>query len=227
MPTTTRNVRACLNRRLAGVIGFSVIEVIPESYVLPLDLEKIFGRSAPLHVDLGCGDGSFLCALAPPMPEKNFLGIERLPGRIRTAMRRAAEIANVRLLRLESSYAVQYLLSASSVETFYLLFPDPWPKRRHHRRRIVTPDFLDSVHAALSENGLLFFATDHLDYFREVNRVARNHSGFSTTDVAVCSATSHPWRRRVDLPLTKFEQKFREQGVPIHWLELRKVSPVR
>jgi tRNA (guanine-N7-)-methyltransferase len=211
----------------SGRDWFSVIELIPESYVSPLDLERIFGRRAPLHVDLGCGDGSFLCALAQRMPKKNFLGLERLPGCLRAAARRAGEIANVRLLRLESSYAVQYLLSASSVETFYLLFPDPWPKRRHHRRRIVTPDFLDSVHAALGASGLLFFATDHLDYFREVKRVARNHSGFSTTGVAVCPTTSHPWRRRVGLPLTKFEQKFREQGVPIHWLELRKVSPVR
>jgi tRNA (guanine-N7-)-methyltransferase len=216
-----------LNSRPAGAIGFSVIELIPESYVSPLNLEKIFGRSAPLHVDLGCGDGSFLCALAQRMPEKNFLGIERLLGRIGTAARRAAEIANVRLLHLESSYAVHYLLSAGSVEAFYLLFPDPWPKRHHHRRRIVTPAFLDSVHAALGENGLFFFATDHLDYFQEVKQLARNHSGFSTTDVAVCSTTSHPRQRRAGLPLTKFEQKFREQGVPIHWLELRKVSPVR
>jgi len=219
-------MQARLNRCPAEAIVFSMFELIPESYVSRLDLEKIFGPSAPLHVDLGCGDGSFLCALAHLMPEKNFLGIERLLGRVRTAARRAAEIANVRLLHLESSYAVQYLLPAGSVETFYLLFPDPWPKRRHHRRRIVTPDFLDSIRAALGESGFLFFATDHLDYFREVKRVARNHSGFSTADVAVCSTMSHPWRRHVCLPLTKFEQKFRVQGVLIHWLELRKVSPV-
>ena len=210
-----------------GTIGFSVIELIPESYVSPLDLKKIFERSAPLHVDLGCGDGSFLCALAQRMPEKNFLGIERLLGRISTAARRAAEIANVRLLHLEISYAVRYLLPAGSVEIFYLLFPDPWPKRRHHCRRIVTPYFLDSVHAALRESGLFFLATDHSDYFREVNRIAREHSGFSTGDAPVCSSMSHSWRRRVGLPLTKFEQKFREQGAPTHWLELRKVSPVR
>ncbi len=83
--------------------GSPLIEV--DSLIDRLDLEKTFGRQAPLHVDLGCGDGSFLCALAQRMPEKNFLGIERLLGRIRSATRKAAKIANVRLLRMESSYA--------------------------------------------------------------------------------------------------------------------------
>ena len=106
-----------------------------------LDLQKIFERNAPLHVDLGCGDGLFLCGLAQRMPDKNFLGIERLLNRVRTSARKVARLDNVRLLRMESSYAVRYLLPAESVERFYLLFPDPWPKRRHHRRRIVTPGF--------------------------------------------------------------------------------------
>jgi tRNA (guanine-N7-)-methyltransferase len=105
-----------------------------ESFVDRLDIEKVFGRSAPLQVDLGCGDGSFLCALAQRNPDQNFLGIERLLGRIRSAARKAAMVGNVRLLRMESSYAVRYLLPAGLVETFYLLFPDPWPKRRHWRR---------------------------------------------------------------------------------------------
>jgi tRNA (guanine-N7-)-methyltransferase len=181
-----------------------------------LDLEKIFGRKAPLRVDLGCGDGAFLCVLAQRMPEKNFLGIERLLGRIRSATRKAARLGNVRLLRVESSYAVHHLLPAESVETFYLLFPDPWPKRRHHRRRIVTPDFLNSVQSALEQNGVLRLATDQSDYFEHIVRLARNQSGFRIVDL-----------KEADLPLTNFEQKFRAQGVPIHWLELRKVSPVR
>jgi tRNA (guanine-N7-)-methyltransferase len=181
-----------------------------------LDLEKIFGRNASLHVDLGCGDGSFLCAMAQLMPKKNFLGVERLMGRIRSSAQKAAKLPNVRLLRIESSYAVRYLLPAGAVETFYLLFPDPWPKRRHHGRRIVTPDFLNSVHVALGENGVVFIATDHLDYFREVKRVAGQNSRFTAVDVV-----------DVDLPLTKFHEKFRVQGAPVHWLELRKISLVR
>jgi tRNA (guanine-N7-)-methyltransferase len=187
----------------------------PESLTNPLDLEKIFGRKAPLHVDLGCGDGSFLCALAQRMPCKNFLGIERLLGRIRSSARKAASLDNVRLLQMESFYAVRYLLPAESVETFYLLFPDPWPKRRHHRRRIVTSDFLNSVHAALEQNEVIYIATDHLDYFRKIKEIAESTPGFAIDDV------------EVDLPQSKFGLAFRQKGAPIHWLALRKVSPVR
>ena len=193
--------------------GSPLIEV--DSLIDRLDLEKIFGRRAALHVDLGCGDGSFLCALAQRIPGKNFLGIERLLGRIRSATRKAAKIGNVRLLRMESSYVVRYLLPARSVETFYLLFPDPWPKRRHHRRRIVTPDFLNSVHAALEQNGVIYIATDHLDYFRKIKKTAESTPGFAIDDADV------------DLPQSKFGLAFRQKGAPIHWLALRKVSPVR
>ena len=192
--------------------------VIPQSqYSLTnrLDLEKIFERNAPLHVDLGCGNGSFLCAMAHRMPEKNFLGIERLHGRIRSSERKAIDLSNVRLLQIESSYAVRYLLPAGSVETFYLLFPDPWPKRRHHPHRLVTPDFLNSVHIALQKNGMIYIATDHLDYFRKIQDIAKSNSGFAITELDV------------ELPPTGFELIFRQKGTPIHWLVRRKISRVK
>jgi tRNA (guanine-N7-)-methyltransferase len=200
--------------RPEGFRGSPIIE--PGSLIDRLDLEKIFGRDAALHVDLGCGDGSFICALAERLPERNFLGIERLLGRIRSAARKAATVGNVRLLRIENSYAVCYLLPAGSVETFYLLFPDPWPKRRHWQRRTVTGQFLRAISQALAEDGKFLIATDHVDYFEEIERIARADPGFTTVLPGV-----------IDLPLTKFEQQFRAQGAPIHWLELRKVSPVR
>ncbi len=194
--------------------GSRLIEL--DSVIDRLDLEKIFGRNAPLQVDLGCGDGSFICALAERMPERNFLGIERLLGQIRSAARKAATVGNVRLLRMENSYAVRYLLPAESVETFYLLFPDPWPKRRHWQRRIVTEDFLRAVNDALVENGSLLIATDHLDYFGKIKATARANPDFTIGDPAL-----------IDLPLTKFERQFRARGAAIHWFELRKTSPVR
>jgi tRNA (guanine-N7-)-methyltransferase len=192
-----------------------VIELIPESYVARLDLEKIFGRAAPLHVDLGCGDGSFLCALAERHPNKNFLGIERMSERVGKACRRARTLENVRVLHLETSYAIRYLFPESSVSVFYLLFPDPWPKRRHHRRRIITSDFLDAIHIALVEEGLLKVATDQLDYFDQIMLLSGGQSGLTV---------SKP--DDVDLPLSKFERRFREAGAPIYRSVLRKTSPV-
>jgi tRNA (guanine-N7-)-methyltransferase len=197
-----------------------VIELIPETYLAPLDLLAIFGRVAPLHVDLGCGDGSFLCELASCRPDKDFLGIDRLVGRVAKACRKAAALENVRILNVESSYAVGYLLPEKSVETFYLLFPDPWPKRRHQRRRIVTKGFLESIHRALEDGGSLRIATDQLDYFEQIKRVGENHSGFAIVDVNASPT-------RTDLPQTKFERRFNALGAPIYRLELRKISPVR
>jgi len=194
-------------------VPFRVIEL--DSLTDRLDIEKIFGRKVPLHVDLGCGDGSFLCALAQRTPDKNFLGIERLLNRVRASSRKAATLANVRLLRIESSYAVSYLLAAESVERFYLLFPDPWPKRRHHPRRIVTPEFLGSIHAALQKNGSIYIATDDVDYFGKIKEVAESDPGFAIDDADV------------DLPQSKFGRIFREKGAPVQSLELRKVSPVK
>ena len=186
-----------------------------ESLTDHLDLDGIFGRKVPLQVDLGCGDGSFLCALAQRMPDKNFLGIERLLNRVRTSARKAAGLENVRVLRMESLYTVRYLLPAESVERFYLLFPDPWPKRRHHRRRIVTPDFLCSIYAALVKGGSIYVATDEVDYFEMIKEVAELDRGFAISE------------GDVDLPLSRFGLIFRQKGASIHWLELRKISPVK
>ena len=191
-------------------------ELIPENYVAPLDPIAIFGRIAPLDVDLGCGNGDLICELGRRHPERNFLGIDKLACRVAKSSRKASTLDNVRILNVESSYAVRYLLPESSVGNFYLLFPDPWPKRRHHRRRIVTRDFLDSIYRALENDGVFRIATDDQHYAEQIQSVAQNHSSFAIVDAD-----------DVDLPLTKFEGRFREQGAPIYRLALRKISPVR
>ena len=194
-----------------------VIELLPELQVARLDLVQLFGRSAPLHVDLGCGDGSFLCEMAQQFPKRNFLGIDRLTKRVEKVRRKAEKIENVRVLRADTLFAVRYLLPKNSVETFYLLFPDPWPKRRHQLRRIVTRDFLEAIAVALEKHGILRVATDQLDYFHQIERLSHVHLQFQTVAPSLDAV----------LPVTKFERKFREQDAPIYRLTLRKTSPVR
>jgi tRNA (guanine-N7-)-methyltransferase len=194
------------------------MEVLPESQVARLELVQLFGSNAPLHVDLGCGEGFFLCEMARQFPNRNFLGIERLTKRVEKVRRRAEEIQNVRVLRADTLFAVRYLLPESSVETFYLLFPDPWPKRRHQFRRIFTRDFLDAIAIALEKHGVLRVATDQLDYFHKIERLSRAHLQFQVVPRSPDDAV---------LPITKFERKFREQGAPIYRLTLRKTSPVK
>ena len=195
-----------------------VIELVPESQVARLDLVQLFGRSAPLHVDLGCGDGSFLCEMARQFPKRNFLGIERLTKRVEKVRRKAEKIENVRVLRADTLFAVRYLLPKNSVETFHLLFPDPWPKRRHQFRRIFTRDFLEAIAAALEKHGILRVATDQFDYFHQIERLSCAHLQFQVLPRSPDDAV---------LPVTKFERKFHEQDAPIYRLTLRKTSPVR
>ena len=195
-----------------------VIELVPELQVARLDVAELFRRNAPLHVDLGCGDGSFLCEMAQRFLKINFLGIERLTKRVEKIRRKAEKIENVRVLRADSLFAVRHLLPKSSVETFYLLFPDPWPKRRHQFRRIFTRDFLDAIAVALGQHGVLRVATDQIDYFQQVERISRAHLQFQVVPQSPDDAI---------LPVTKFEKKFRKQGAPIYRLTLRKTSPVR
>jgi len=194
-----------------------VKELVPELQVGRLDVAELFGRNAPLHVDLGCGDGSFLCEMAQQFPKTNFLGIERLPKRVEKVRRKAEKIENVRVLGADSLFAVRYLLPEASVETFHLLFPDPWPKRRHQLRRIFSRDFLDAIAVALVQHGVLRVATDQIDYFQQVERISRAHVQFQVVPQSPDDTV---------LPVTKFERKFRKQGAPIYRLTLRKTSPV-
>ncbi|HJT80684.1 MAG TPA: tRNA (guanosine(46)-N7)-methyltransferase TrmB [Chthoniobacterales bacterium] len=191
-----------------------LIDVFPESAAETLNLAELFGRDAPVQVDLGCGDGSFLAQLAAERPDTNFLGIERLLHRVRSSHRKGADLPNVRIIRSETLFVLQHLLPAGSIEAFYLLFPDPWPKRRHHRRRVVTTAFLTAINNRLTSNGALFIATDDDDYFRAIQRLTSSGQHFA--------AVTSDWK----LPATTFEKKFVASGVPIHRLELRKVSPV-
>ena len=196
----------------------SVNRLATELPLAHLDVAELFGRNAPLHVDLGCGDGSFLCEMARRFPKKNFLGIEWLTKRVEKVRGKAEKIENVRVLRADTLFAMRYLLPESSVQTFYLLFPDPWPKRRHQFRRIFTRDFLDAIAAVLEKHGVLRIATDQADYFHQIERLSRAHLKFQVVPQSPDDFV---------LPVTKFEKKFCEQGAPIYRLALRKTSRVK
>lgn len=143
-------------------------ELVPADYFRELERGELCRPGRPLEVDLGCGDGSFLMEMARQHPERDFLGVERLLGRVRKVCRKLtrAGLDNARVLRLESRYVVEWLLPEASVSRLHLLCPDPWPKVRHHRRRLVQVEFLQAVRRALEPGGEFLFMTDHEDYFR-------------------------------------------------------------
>ncbi len=145
-------------------------EFMPDNYFTLLDPSTIFNNDKPLEIDLGCGDGSFLIAMAKQFPERNFLGVERLLGRVKRVCRKAkqAELDNCKALRLESKYVIEWLFPKNSINRLHLLCPDPWPKARHHKNRLVQQDFLAALYKALKPGGEFCFKTDHPEYFEWV-----------------------------------------------------------
>src|SRR5512143_2600718 len=128
------------------------------SIVERLELAKLFPRPQPLEVELGSGDGSFLVEYAARHPERNFIGVERLLGRIRKLDRkgRRAGLANLRGVRIESSYFLEYLLPPHNAIALHSYFPDPWPKKKHARHRLINVRFPGIAHQALATGGVVY-----------------------------------------------------------------------
>lgn len=150
-------------------------EFMPDDYFARLDPKSLFATDSPLEVDLGCGDGSFLIDMAKHFPERNFLGVERLLGRVKKVCRKAqqAGLSNCKVLRLESKYTIEWLFPKSSIDRLHLLCPDPWPKARHHKNRLVQQGFLQAVLDVLKPGGEFCFKTDHPEYFEWVEEEMR------------------------------------------------------
>lgn len=186
--------------------GGETLILTPKSYIQPLPLEELFGAGRRIEVELGAGDGSFLAAWAKAHPEIQFLGIERLLGRLRKIDRKAkrAGLRNLRLVRIEASYLVDYLLPPESVAAFHIYFPDPWPKRRHWKNRLITEGFTHSLRKRLRPGGIVYLRTDNEDYFRQM----------------VESFAANPDFEKIETPahllaaVTDFEREFHKKGIP-------------
>lgn len=172
----------------------------------PLELTDLFGQPQPLEVELGCGDASFLVEYARRRPGTNFIGVERLLGRLQKLDRkgRRAGLENVRGLRIESAYFLRYLLPPHSTAALHVYFPDPWPKKKHRRHRLINEAFPGLARAALSPDGCVFLRTDDTDYFGQMTEVfgaAREFTAVATP-AALAEIT------------TDFERDFNAQGIP-------------
>lgn len=190
------------------------IEWIPKEYFARAELTDIFPRQAPFEVDFGCGDGAFLLAMAKRHPERNFLGTERLLGRVEKVSKAIvrAGLENCRILRLESFYTAQWLLPIGCASAVHILFPDPWPKRQHHDRRLFQDEFMAALHQVLVPGGEVRIKTDDKPYFIHIEKVLGRAQGFERVE----------WDD-TDYPKTDFEQHFVAQGLPIYRARLRKV----
>ena len=169
-----------------------------------LDPAAIFGRSAPLAVEIGFGSGDHLLASAAARPDTDFLGMEvHRPG-VGRVLQQAdkLDLHNLRLLCADAVEMLRERLPAGSVDEVVIFFPDPWPKKRHHKRRLIQPAFVQVLARALRTGGRLRLATDWADYARhmlEVMSVAPHFANVSAEGGAI--------PRPADRPLTRFESR--------------------
>ena len=184
------------------------MQLVPSDYFRKLSKEEIFETNRPLEIDLGCGDGSFLVAMASHYPERNFLGVERLLGRVRKVIRKAEKnsLLNLKVLRLELSYTIEWLLPDDCANRMHLLFPDPWPKKKHHKRRMVNKSFCESLVRILKEDGEFLFKTDHPDYFEESMLALENFDLLEQLS----------WNTDDFYPVTDFEKIWTKEGKRIY-----------
>jgi len=170
-----------------------------------IDPARLFPRAQPLEIELGCGDGSFLVEYARRHPERNFIGVERLLGRIRKLDRkgRQARLTNLRGVRLECAYFLEYLVPHHSAAALHLYFPDPWPKRRHWRHRLVNERFPTVAWRALALGGTVYLRTDHPAYFQQMREVFQARPDFREVATPAELASL----------LTDFEREFQARGV--------------
>ena len=196
----------------------STIILTPDTWRATGPLSTLATTGRPVEVDLGCGKGRFLAARARANPAVQFIGIDRSLVRLRKVEKKAGrlESPNILLLHAETSRAVEELFPAASITTFYIFFPDPWPKRRHHRRRTVTGRFLAILYERLIPGGILHVATDHGDYFREITKLV-----YPDTRWEEIPAPELPEEERTDFELT-----FRNLNQPIYRYSCRKRFPV-
>jgi tRNA (guanine-N7-)-methyltransferase len=170
----------------------------------PIDLPALFGNGAPFHLEIGCGNGDCIVALAQANPGNNYLGIEvHRPG-VGSLMLRAAALGlrNLRILNRDAVEALAFQIPISSADHVYVFFPDPWPKKRHHKRRLLQPAFIASLRDCLRANGRLFVATDWQGYADHITLAVAQVEGLVNLAAPAAYAPRPVWR-----PPTRYERR--------------------
>jgi len=204
-------------RALAELWPVMGVEFEPQQ----LDLAALFGRQAPVVLEIGFGMGASLVEMAKAAPELNFIGIEvHRPGV--GACLSAAEEAGIHNLRLFCHDAVEVLeqmIPDESIDTLQLFFPDPWHKSRHHKRRIVQPAFVQMLRPKLKQGGLFHMATDWQNYAEHMLEVMSQAEGFENTS-EFGDYVPRPDQR----PLTKFERRGHRLGHGVWDLIFKRIA---
>jgi len=187
----------------------------PVSITERLQTDELFRCGQPLEVELGSGDGTFLLEYARLHPDRNLLGVERLLGRLRKISRKGirAGLTNLRLVRIEASYFLEYLLRDESVQALHVYFPDPWPKRKHRKNRLINSRFTEVARRVLAPEGLVYLRTDDADYFAQMTAVFAADRSFAREETPAAMLEI----------ITDFERDFLAKGIRARHAAYRRI----
>jgi len=222
-----RAIRSFVRRagRITGAQRRALIELWPrygiEAGDTLLDFGALFPRKSPLIVEIGFGNGEALAAMAAAHPENNYLGIEvHRPGIGSLLVKLdTGALTNVRLLDADAKEVLAQRIPPGSIQGVHLFFPDPWPKKRHHKRRLVQPDFIELIQRALAPGGYFHLATDWCEYAEHMLALLTQTPGLENS-AGVGGYAPRPDYR----PLTKFERRGQKLGHGVWDLILRRAD---
>jgi len=190
-------------------------EVLPRLAIAyrpaPLDLDAAFGRRAPTVLEIGVGMGVTTAAIAAARPEVNFLGVEVFAAGIGALARRADELklANLRIVQHDAVEVVRDMIGADSLAGVHVFFPDPWPKARHHKRRLIAPAFVALLASRIAPGGYLHCATDWENYAQRMLEVLSAEPLLANLHDGYAPAPANPLAAR---PTTKFHARGERLG---------------
>lgn len=173
----------------------------------PLDLTATFGREAPRILEVGFGMGETTAAIADAHREVDYLGIEVHSPGVGALLKRLAELElpNVRVIQHDAVEVAQHMLAPASLDGVHIFFPDPWPKKRHHKRRLIQPAFVQLLGRRIRQGGYVHLATDWAEYAQQMLEVLSAEPSLENTAEGYAPRPAYR-------PLTKFEQRGLDLG---------------
>ncbi|MHC5075914.1 MAG: tRNA (guanosine(46)-N7)-methyltransferase TrmB [Planctomycetota bacterium] len=201
---------------------YPLVSLKPEDLKEKMDFADIFGRFGPVHIEIGSGKGTFLVNQAKAQPQVNFLGIEWANKYYRFAVDRIGRwgLKNVRIIRTDAKELISNHVANNSVDFFHIYFPDPWPKKRHHKRRFFQAVMFDQLLRCLKSKGVIKVATDHSDYFNNIKEILESYCDRvePISFLPTAGATLGEWAG------TNFERKYLKENRPIYTIALKKIQ---
>ena len=185
---------------------------------IPLDLDRVFGRAAPRILEIGFGMGETTAAIAQEHPENDYLGIEvHTPG-VGSLLKRIADLhlANLRIIQHDAVEVVRHMIAPDALDGVHVFFPDPWPKKRHHKRRLIQPAFVALLASRMKRGARVHACTDWEEYARQMLEVLAAEPALRNTAPGYAS-------RPETRPETKFERRGLALGHRVWDLVFRKI----